>query len=216
MRFKKYLQVLLLISFPLLLISCYNDYGLEPKDFDVVITYSDNQVNFQNYHTYAMPDSIVRMIDPSSTSQPNTLYDQTILNEIEKQMTAAGYTRVEPDTANLPDVILLAGITSSDYYAVSGGYWWEWWGWYPGWGYYPVYGGGWYPSYGVVYSYTTGTLLISMIDPAKTDPNSKTIGVVWTGALNGIISDSESDNRVRIIDGIDQMFEQSSYLKVYR
>jgi hypothetical protein len=215
MRLKKY-YVLLLISFPLILISCYSDYGLATKDFDVVITFRDNEVNFRQYRTYAMPDSVVRMIDSTNTSQPNTTFDQTILDEVEKQMTAAGYTRVEPDTNDLPDVIVLAGVTSSDYYAAGGGYWWGWWGWYPGWGYYPGYGSGWYPSYGYIYSYTTGTLLISMIDPAKTDANNKTIGVVWSGALNGIITDSESDTRVRIIDGIDQIFRQSSYLKVYR
>ena len=215
MNLKKY-YVFLLISFPLILISCYSDYGLDVKDFDVVITFRDNEVNFQQYRTYAMPDSVVRMIDSSSTTEPNTTFDQTILNEIKTQMTAAGYTRIEPDTNNLPDVIVLAGVTSSDYYAAGGGYWWGWWGWYPGWGYYPGYGGGWYPSYGYVYSYTTGTLLISMIDPDRSDVNSKTIGVVWSGALNGVITGSESDTRVRIIDGIDKMFQQSSYLRVYR
>ena len=215
MSLKKY-YVFLLISFPLILVSCYSDYGLATKDFDVVITFRDNDVNFRQYRTYAMPDSVVRMIDSTSTSKPDTTYDQIILDEVKKQMTAAGYIRVEPDTNNLPDVIVLVGVTSSDNYALSGGGWWGWWGWYPGWGYYPGYGSGWYPSYGYVYSYTTGTLLISMVDPARTDVNTKTIGVVWSGALNGIITDSESDTRTRIIDGLDKMFQQSSYLKVYR
>jgi hypothetical protein len=215
MKIKKYYYVCLLILFPVVLLSCYSDYGLSTKDYDVVITFRDNDANFQQYSTYAMPDSVVRMTD-SSGSKPVTTYDQTILDEVKKQMAASGYTRVEPDTNNLPDVIVLVGVTSSDYYAAGGGSWWGWWGWYPGWGYYPGWGGGWYPGYGYIYSYTTGTLLLTMIDPAKSDAENKTLGVVWSGALNGVLESSETNNRIRIIDGLDKMFQQSPYLKIYR
>lgn len=215
MKIKKYYFVYLLILLPIISLSCYNDYGLNANDYDVVITFRNNEVNFQQYRTYAMPDSVVRMTD-SSSSPPATTYDQTILDEVEKQMTALGYTRVEPDTNNLPDVFVLVGVTSSDYYALGGGYWWGWWGWYPGWGYYPGWGGGWYPGYGYAYSYTTGTLLLTMLDPARSNEENKTLAVVWSGALNGILESSESSNRTRIIGGIDNMFTQSPYLKIYR
>ena len=214
MNIKKYLLILyvvpILVSFTFL--SCYSDYGMSTKDFDVVISARDNNINFQKFSTYAMPDTVVRMTEDNS--KPNTSFDGQILKEVERQMSVYGYTRIAADPNNLPDVIVLVGVTSSDNYA-SGG-WWGWWGWYPGWPAYPGWGPGWGPGYGYVYSYTTGTLLISMIDPADFDPNNKTMTLLWSGALNGVLESSDANNAGRIIDGINKLFEQSPYLNTYK
>jgi hypothetical protein len=212
MNIKKYFFNLFIISglLSVISLSCYSDYGMSTKDFDVVISARDNNINFQKFSTYAMPDSVVRMTEDNS--KPNTSFDATILKEVERQMSVYGYTRVAADPNNLPDVIVLVGVTSSDNYA--GGGWGGWWGWYPGWpGYYPP---GWGPGWGYVYSYTTGTLLITMIDPADFNPDNKTVNVCWSGALNGVLESSDANNASRIIEGINKIFEQSPYLNTYK
>ena len=215
MKIKKYYMCLITatVFFSISFLSCYSDYGMSTSDFDIAVSLRDNNANFQKYRTYAMPDSVVRMTSNGGSS--NTTYDKTILDEVEKQMTALGYTRVEPGPNTIPDLVILVGVTSSDNYTTSGGSWWGWWGWYPGWGYYPGIGGGWYPSYGYSYSYTTGTILITMIDPRESDPANKTLGVIWSGAINGILESSTVNNQNRIIDGINQLFAQSPYLRLY-
>ena len=213
MNIKKHFFNLFIISglLSVISLSCYSDYGMSTKDFDVVISARDNNINFQKYITYAMPDSVVRMTDDSNL-KPDTTYDRIILKEVARQMSVYGYSRVAADPNNLPDVIVLVGVTSSDNYA--GGSWSGWWGWYPGWpGYYPP---GWGPGWGYVYSYTTGTLLITMIDPADFNPDKKTVSVLWSGALNGVLESSSANNKTRIIDGINKVFQQSSYLNTYK
>ena len=82
-------------------------------------------------------------------------------------------------------------------------YYYNYWCWY-----YPYYcGWGWgYPS---VSSYTTGTLLMTLIADGV---DYITPSDVWTGALNGMLSGAY--NTSRVTKGIDQAFEQSPYLKV--
>ena len=55
-----------------------------------------------------------------------------------------------------------------------------------------------------------------MIDPADFDPNNKTMTLLWSGALNGVLESSDANNAGRIIDGINKLFEQSPYLNTYK
>ena len=111
-------------------------------------------------------------------------------------MAALGWTKTE-DPANADLVLLPAVWTNTTVY-----YWYDYWCWY-----YPYYcGWGWgYPS---VSSYTTGTLVMTLVADGDDyiDPSR-----VWTGAATDC--SPAPYNTTRVNNGIDQAFEQSPYLK---
>ncbi len=149
-----------------------------------------------------MPDSVLKIGTGGILEPNNGSNDALILSELSKQMQAYGYTLVD-DSAN---VSLKVGVTSSTTVTYYPG----WWGGYYGW-YYPYYGYG-----GYSYSYTTGSLFITMIDNAKFNEQEQNIGAVWNAAMNGVLdSTTPAELRTRIVNGIDKMFEQSPYLKIY-
>jgi len=187
----------------LVVTSCYPDYGLTTSDFDVVTTFKDDAADFQTNKTFFIPDSIKKIIDGGLISSNNGQYDQQILQEITNQMIANGY---EETTLATADVILYVANWSSTTFSYYPGYWY---GGYYG-GYYPWYGYG-----GYSYSYTTGTLIITMVDASKIDEPNKISGAVWVGAVNGLLDNSTSvEIKTRVINSIDKMFEQSPYLKI--
>jgi hypothetical protein len=179
---------------------CYPDGAEYYEDTDIVYTDYDDQFDFSSKGTYSIPDKIVKITGnlnegelPEFIKEP---YNSQILNNIEKNMTSMGYTKVE-DPANADMVLFPAVWTNTTIY-----YWYDYWCWY-----YPYYcGWGWgYPS---VTAYTTGTLVMSLVadgdeyvEPAK----------VWTGAANGLLSGAYDVTRVN--NAIDQAFNQSPYLK---
>jgi hypothetical protein len=102
-------------------------------------------------------------------------------------------------------------VTTSTTVVVGGGGC-GWWGWYP---WYPGYGcGGYYPwccSY--AYSYKTGTVILDMVEALPDDGEEEVeyLGM-WSAALNGVVSSSESSNVRRVLAGISTAFAQSPYL----
>ena len=184
----------------LLFTSCYPDYGLSTSDFDIVATFKDDGANFQNYRTYYMPDTI-KTVSDGNVVPNNGSNDAAYLQEIANQMQAYGYERV--NSLAQSDVELVVGVTSSTTWVYDPGYWWGYYGWY-----YPWYGGGY------AYSYSTGTLMLFMRDNEKFDPNNEVLGLVWSGSANGILDDTKANIKARAISSIDQMFEQSPYLKI--
>ena len=190
MRKNKQIKILLVLIFTavssLLITSCYPDYGLTVEDFDIVATFKDDAANFQTYKTYFMPDSIKRLADGAIGSS-NTQYDAQILQEIKNQMQAYGYT---PVPEQLADVKLFVGLTTSTTYAYYPGYWYGYYGWY-----YPWYGyGG-----GYTYAYSSGSLFVTMFDPDKMDAAKQILGAVWSGTLNGVLDDTQSNKLTRTL-----------------
>jgi len=180
--------------------SCYPNDTVYYEDLDVVYTNYDDQFDFASKGTYSMPDKIVKVTGnliegetPEFVKEPQ---NTQMLDKIKTNMTAMGYT-LTVDPANADLVLFPAVWTNTTVY-----YWYDYWCWY-----YPYYcGWGWgYPTYTT--SYTTGTLVMTLvadgvdyIDPAT----------VWTAAANGLLSGAYSTTRVN--DAIDQAFEQSPYL----
>ena len=189
------------LSIVVLLGSCYPG-GTEYYEYtDVVYTNYDDQFEFQGKSLYSIPNKIVKITgelaageEPEYVQEP---FNTQMLNQIKSNMTALGWTTTE-DPANADLTMFPAVWTNTTIY-----YWYDYWCWY-----YPYYcGWGWgYPS---VSSYTTGTLLMTLvadgedyIDPAR----------VWTGAANGLLSGAYNTSRVN--KAIDQAFIQSPFLKV--
>jgi len=206
-KFKKTKLLLVLVFFaaaPALLMSCYPDYGLEIKDFDLVATFKDDAADFQTYRTFFLPDSIREITDGGIAGVSDIEFEQQVLDAIANEMEACGYTRVS--TAEASDVALYPGHSSSSTFSYYPGYWWGYYGWY-----YPWYGyGG-----GYSYSYTTGSLFITMIDNAKFNSQSQILGAVWAGAANGVLDNSTgADIKARTLNAVHQMFDQSPYLRL--
>jgi len=208
--------------------SCYYDYGLEPKDYDLVATFFNDKTDFTKFRTYSMPDTIVHITGDSTQADSELIdrkYDKQILQRIGTNLESLGYTKVEvpddPSSVEPPDVVVLVSALATKNYSVYSWWpgWWGGWGGWGGWGWYPGYGPGygpgypWYPGGTTVYSYTVGTLSIDMIDPTDTDEQNKRIGVAWIAAINGYLEKSSGVAGSRLNELIDQCFTQSPYLK---
>ena len=193
-KFVFYLSIIVLLG------SCYPD-GVEYYDeTDIVYTNYDDQFDFTSQGTYAIPDKIVKIQGDIIQGEPPEFVKEPqntqMLQKMEANMTTLGWTKVEdPATADL--VFFPAVWTNTTIY-----YWYDYWCWYN-----PYYcGWGWgYPS---VSSYTSGTLVMTLVADGEDyiDPTR-----VWTGAVNGLLSGSY--NTTRVNKAIDQAFEQSPYLK---
>ena len=172
---KKNVFLYLVIIF--LMVSCYPEGPEYYEDMDLVYTNYTEDFDFGSRGTYAMPDKIVKVTGnlaedetPEFVKEP---YNTQILQRIENNMSALGWTRVN-DIENADLVLFPATWTNTTVY-----YWYDYWCWY----YYYYCGWGWY--YPTVSSYTTGTLVMTLVaygddyvEPAN----------VWFAAANGLLS----------------------------
>lgn len=192
----------------LVILGCYEDYGLTYSDYDVVLTLYDKTNDFSVYKTFVMPDSVPAFGDGSEDVTDK--YDELILQTLAASLEARGYQRLPNNTPTPPDLIVFVSKTSGTYYYAYGGY--PWYGWYGG--YYPYYPGypyyPYYPTY--VGSYATGTILVDMVDIARVDTVNKKSGSVWYAAAQGVAGDTKAGSEQRIYTAINQMFVQSPYL----
>jgi len=192
-----------LFGMSIILSSCFVDYGLNTENYDLVITSHDSTYNFGAVTKFAVIDSVVHFGEDGVTHA----YDSQIINKVIAKCEALGWERVYDSTAN---VTIMMGTTSSTTVVYGTSSWWDYYSWYPGWSYYPSYGSGysWYYPYDYAYTYTTGSLVISMCDLRK-GANNK-LPVQWIAVLNGLMNSTDVSNRIN--SGIDQAFTQSPYL----
>jgi hypothetical protein len=189
---------------------CAPDSGFNNvSDYDVVVTRYDSDTDYQKYTTFVVADTVLHLGQPDGDGEdlPDGL-EELIISEVEEQMIRYGYTLEANPESNDPDLVMIAGVTTTTWTGYVPGY-----PWYPGYGWGPWYP--WYPwySYGYVYQYDTGTIIVIMSDYSTLDPDTDDIEVIWTGGMNGILSSSSSYNADRITAGIRQAFDQSPYLK---
>lgn len=179
--------------------SCYPE-GIEYyEETDIVFTDYTETFDFASIGTYSMPDKIVKITgnlvegeDPEFVPEP---YNTQILNKIESNMTALGWTKIaDPESA---DLALLPAVWSNTTIV----YYYDYWCWY----YYYYCGWGWYYPYAT--SYTTGTMVMTLVAHGEEYIEPST---VWTAAINGLMSGAYDTSRVT--KAIDQAFKQSPYL----
>lgn len=208
---------LMLVMSPLLLTTCYPDGPDDVDDLDLVLTSYDQSFNFSNARTYYLIDSInhITSSGASSSARINRESDADILNQIATDLNNLGYTRITDISGNKPDLVITTTAWSVENIDVYYDYWYDYWYWWEGWNYwYPWLTPSYYP-WGIPYvsSYTTGTLLIEMLNPnAPIMPGAK-IPLIWTGALNGALTNDPSYNESRVLSGVDKAFNQSTYLR---
>ena len=201
--FMKKQVTITLLTLGFLLGGCYPQGPEYVEDLDVVITNHNADYDFNAKGTYAMPDKIVKITGNLSEGDspvfiPDAIAAQ-ILSQIESNMNDLGYTRVDIDAD--PDLLLTPASWETTTILYWYDYWYWWWGgYYPGWGYPPVN----------VSTYTTGTLVMALVDPTIESANGNPIPQ-WTGAINGLLTGVFDP--IRVNKAIDQAFSQSPYLK---
>lgn len=187
-------------------------------ELDLAITVKDENIDYSQYQTYVMPDSVV-YLGPEGSDLTNASR-AFILNEIEDRFTEAGWTRQDSLDSNTTDVIIMVSVLKNVSMNISAG-WYSDWSWWYGWGYYGGYPGGYYPGYPgyfccytAVYSFTEGTLLIEMLDPnnAVVVDEKVSMPLLWSGMVNGLAEGSKSGLNTRISNTLDRVFDDSPYL----
>lgn len=212
-RLKLRYWVIALLVLPALS-ACYPDGAQYTDDLDLVYTNYDDKFDFKAKHTYAIPDSVIKITgevftDPDGDHKPSFMsptYAVPLLAQIKQNLNQRGWTQVSK--LNNPDmVVLVSSTTTTNIY-----YWYDWWywsWWYPYWG----SGWGWYYPYYPVYvsSYKSGSVFIQMIDNRPTVTEEK-IPVEWSCIINGLAEGGSSDIIARLKANTDQAFVQSPYL----
>jgi hypothetical protein len=195
----------------LLMAGCYPypDNNAIKEDLDIAVTAFQDSIDFTSYRKYYLYDSVNLLVNEGETVGPDDPFfanglDQIILNEIEVQMKALGYQRV--DYFAFPEIGVVATALRVDNVGTTGvpGWWWG----YPGYGAgYPGFSGGsppyWYSSF---YSYETGSIVIDMRDFSIKDANET---YVWTGYINGLLGETGTSTDVRIQQAVKSTFLQS-------
>lgn len=219
---KLFLKLAAIAIIPLgltLLQGCYPNDSLSSDETDVVLTFYNDSVDFNDLSTYFMNDTVFILGDDDEKEPIDN--PEVIINQIATNMAAAGYTRITEESQEKPDIIILTGAFTST--TVSVGWWYPYWGWGGGWWYWSAergadYWGGYYPGWGyggVPYytSYTTGTVVIDMVNPDDYDVigSDTLVRVYWNAGIQGILNGANTDFRVK--KAIDQAFTQSPQIK---
>ena len=180
---------------------------LNTEESRIYITNSDSTVNFSNYKTYSISDSVV-VLDNGASYKDLQPVDQAYIDAVNKYMQQRGYTLVSKSSN--PDI----GIDVNRIYNTATGYYdyADYWDYYDGYWdpYYWGYGGyGYYipASYGI-YQITEGAMSIDMLD-LKNAGSKEKIDVIWNGLIRGegIFNSANADPIVKAL------FDQSTYLR---
>jgi len=208
---------ILTISVAGLLSGCYPDKIDYLDEYDVAGTMYDESADFSSYVSFHVLDTVMHITEDGE-DDPNLSrdHDELILGLVRQNMSDKGYMEmVTPDSLNWPDLEILVQVMSTDFYTYFS-YWYDYWSWYPGWDWwYPGYP--WYPSYpwypggGYYNSYTTGTLIMEILDTDVSGEEKP--GIVWMGLVDGLLIKNTSSTEARLEKQINQTFIQSPYLQ---
>ena len=180
----------------------------------LVYTNYDSNTDFKKFTTFYVPDSV--LIIDNSSSKPKYLYgtpasDIIIANYI-KGMEDAGY-EYTPNKEDADLGLQISYVEDTYKFRYFNDYpWWYGYPWYWSFNYWGNWGG-WYWPYNITYSYTTGSLLGELVDLSEPSGTSKTLRVVWTSYITGLLNANGSLNATYVQQSIGQAFAQSPYLK---
>ena len=162
-----------------------------------VITQYDTKVDFNNFKTYMLVTSIVKITDKDTTQLTGTTA-QAVLDQIDKDMKSRGFVLA---VGSAPDLGIQVVYYQNTYvYTYSYNYWgYPYYGWY-------------YPYYPTYYSsYTTGMLSINLVDLKNPDPASQKLYVRWNAYIRGLLTGTHTTPE--ITESVDQAFIQTPQLK---
>ena len=195
------------------LASCEKDADTDKLDHQfAVYTNYDKDVDFKQFQTYYLPDSILIIGDKDKTEYWNDANAQRIIDTYVFNMDNRGFLRVtERENADLG---LQVSYVKNTYVYTDYGYP-EWWWGYPGyWNapYWGNWGGGWYYPYAVSYSYSTGSFLTEALNLNAAQGQNAKLPIIWSAYMSGILSGSTDTNVELAAKAVSQAFAQSPYL----
>jgi hypothetical protein len=196
------------------LVACQKDplKDLSPAESRIYITNRDSAINFSNFKTFSVADSVGYFQDNQVAGKDLSEFDAAAIAALKSAMQARGFQLV--NRTDSPDL----GVTVSRIYSTQTGimsypgYWDSYGGYYDpyywgygGYDYYdPIYYG---PNYYTTYQVTQGALSIDMLDLKDAAANNS-IYPVWSGIARGtgVFSTSAAESEVSFL------FDQSPYL----
>lgn len=220
---KKTALFLSLFSILMLVSSCQKepDFDQLSSNFMVYTDY-DKNANFSQFTTFYVPDTIKILGSKTVTNWVGTAFSQPdgspnaekIIMATISNLVNRGYTQISnPDDRKTADFGLQLFYVENTYYFTtynsiynSPYYWYDWWWggtWGPGWGWGT-------PVYASTYSYKVGSTLGEMIWMNTT---AKTLDPVWSFYITGSLSGSTFNDAQRTVEGVNQAFAQSPYVK---
>lgn len=207
---KKEIRVLSALVLAALLSSCERDplKDLTEEESRIYITNYDTAVNYRNYATFSIADSVAVVRNNQLVARERSQNDAQWIAAVAAALEQRGYTRVannqNPDLGVTFSRIIntATGVVS---YADYGGFYndfWDpfYWG-YPGYSYY-------FPTYYGVYQVSEAALSIDLLD-LKNRAQNNAIRAIWSGLIrgSGIFRNENAGSQVTAL------FEQSPYLR---
>jgi hypothetical protein len=202
----KFSKIIALASLLGILIACNNDplSDLTTEESQVFFTNHDESVNFSQFKTFSILDSVL-VVGNQGTGSSLTDLDIKFLTSVAREMENLGYTYVSPN--DNPDIgINVAQVRNAYLNVVSqplspflGNYW--------GGGFGYGYG---YPATFTYYQTRENYWYLEMLDFKNPDDQNKQFNVIWNAEIRG-----SGLFNAEYIDGVIQsVFKQSPYLKI--
>jgi hypothetical protein len=204
-----------------LLVSCASPPAeSERLDDPIVITKVAPKTDFANFKTYHLRPEIRTLDDSGELVPVDSAKAQPVLDAIDRNMVSRGFTEVQKEDADLAVEVVYVEHVNSAYWCYS--YWnYYYWG-YPYWGYYPYWGS----CDATVWKSGMLSTMMTDLTAAKENPDGGFEGGAGAGnggaggggpnILAGIwfsgvysVTPTTSD----AVDGINQSFKQSPYIK---
>ncbi len=194
--------------------SCQKEPDTSDLDNDYLIyTAYDTGTTFSQFGSFIVPDSILVIGSSNEAEYWKDADAQQIIDAVRADMTADGYATAA-DIASADLGLQLTYVQDVTYFVdYNYPYWWWDYPWY--WG--PGYWGDWtdwYYPYAVYYGYTAGSLLIETVNLKGGQESTSDLPVVWTAFISGLLTGSDDVDIQRTVEGVDQAFAQSPYLKI--
>jgi len=191
---------------------------LSAAEKDMIITNHNNAVNFADYKTYAIVDT-VRVVSKNAndTLKNKSKVSDLILGNVNAELQKDGFVKVNrtdnPDVGINVAVLQFTEQVPVSFFGYAGAY--GYYG-YPNpafWGY-PSYGYG-FPGSFQYYQIQIGSIAIDMIDlkSAHVTSSNQKLNAIWSALIVGSITDSATVTPGRLTFDIQQAFNQSPYLK---
>ena len=207
-------KILFISAAVLLLAACHKEpYPQDGDNGYLVYTSPGKDVNFKNYKTFDIADSLLIIGEKDKPVYSQTQSALALIQAYRINMEKAGfiYTPSNPD-ADLGVQLTYVIKTERFVKYYDDPYWWlDYPGYWPS-GYWGNWTGYYYPR-PVVYTYTTNALLADIVNLTGEQDAGKPLEVLWTSYIGGPASSSLQLDIQRLTSAVDQAFAQSPYLK---
>lgn len=181
-------------------------------DFLVYTAY-DTSADFKAVESFYLPDAILLIGSGDEAKYWEDEQARQIVSTVAGRLEALGYTRIDDKAAADAGVQLSYVETETYFVGYDDPYWW----WYYPYYWSPGFWGdwsGWHYPFPVSYGYTSGSLLMEMVNlqADNTDGNRK-LPVMWNAYIGGLLSPNKHLDQSRVLTAVNRAFDQSTYLQ---